>query len=95
MDRLVLDTAEIRRCAQSLDAIRGELENAEAIARGGADAVGHRGLAEQLGDFAGNWDRKREQTVSAVAELARLCTTLADSFDGLDSDLARVQRGDG
>ena len=95
MDRLVLDTAEIRQCAQSLDLIRAELENAEDIARQGEDAVGHRALAEQLHDFAGNWDRKREQTAGAVAELAALCTTLADTFDQLDQELARVQQGDG
>jgi ABC-type transporter Mla subunit MlaD len=94
VDRLVVDTAAVRACAEALDVLKRELNDCPAIADAGSDFVGNASVADRLNEFASNWTYHRGQIVGSLDSLSGVCRTLADSLDQIDQELARAQRGE-
>ncbi|MBB5103442.1 hypothetical protein [Streptomyces spectabilis] len=72
----------IKDAFDGLDRLRGQYE----------DDFGDSGLAGQFGEFAGNWERHREELADEVARLAAIARAAAKTYDGVDGELARALR---
>ena len=87
-DRLVVDTAAVRQCADALDVVTRELSDCPQIAEAVRDVLGDERVADRLHEFATNWKLHREKIVGEIESLAGLCRTLADELDAADKSLA-------
>lgn len=95
VDRLVVDTAAVRQCAEALERLGSEFDNAEGIAGSAMDVIGDHRVADRLHEFATNWTRHRRQIATSMTELSQVCRALADTLDEVDQALARAQRAVG
>ena len=88
MDKLKIDTQNLRDAASALKVIKTEFEDANDNSDTLADAVGHSHLAGKIRDFAHNWDMKRKGFVDDIGELEKNLTEGADAIDKTDQQLA-------
>lgn len=84
---LRVDTALLARTGATLRAIGADLADVTADA-GLRAVVGHDGLGDTLDRFAHGWDDTRAATVRVVGELGEACRQVAETFDGIDDELA-------
>ncbi|MEO7123907.1 MAG: hypothetical protein ABI400_12490 [Lacisediminihabitans sp.] len=88
MDKLKIDTQNLRDAASALKTVRTEFEEANANSDTLADAVGEQRLADRIKDFAHNWDMKRKDFVEDIRTLEKNLTDGADALEKTDTDLA-------
>lgn len=93
MDRLVVDTGVLREAGEALRAVALEFQAANSRSEDFADAIGHRGLAGAVCEFAHNWDDKRSRMVKDIADLAEAATATADTVEYVDRSLGRALLG--
>ncbi|UZN02687.1 hypothetical protein [Cellulomonas sp. S1-8] len=84
---LRVDTEVLARAGSTLASIGHDLSGVAATA-GLRTALGHDGLGDTVDRFARGWDDARAATVRVVGELGEACRHVADTFDGIDDDLA-------
>ncbi len=89
-DRLVVPTGRLARLAQDLQAVARELEGSDRTAAWLAGASGHDGLARELEESARCWQRRREDVVAGVVNLAQACEGIAVAFRDADVHLAQA-----
>lgn len=70
--------------------LRGLADGLEGAAgtRWDAEEVGHRRVAEALGEFAGSWDDKRSQVTKSLRAVGDMATDSAQTFQQVDDELA-------
>ena len=88
MPDLRLDTTRFRDAARTLGSVADALSRTDSLAEGGADAVGHRGLAEALRTFADDSRRRRTELGRQLEEFAGRLRAAADGFEESEEALA-------
>lgn len=88
MSDLVITVDVIERMRGDLARIRREFENANRNSDSAADAVGHRGLADRVRNFAHNWDNRRRDLVEQIETIEEQLDNLQEQFDVTDRELA-------
>lgn len=89
-DRLVVPTGRIARLAGDLQVVARELEGSDSMAGALAAACGHDRLARELEESARCWQRRREDVVAGVVNLADACDGIATAFTDADVHLAQA-----
>ncbi|WP_336923463.1 hypothetical protein [Aquipuribacter sp. SD81] len=95
MADLEIDTVVLRETGAALRLVATEFEHANARTDALADALGHRGLAERVREFARSWDDRRAEMVEGIAALADTATGVGETYETIDSELAAALRGEG
>ncbi|AEG45550.1 hypothetical protein [Isoptericola variabilis] len=93
-DRLRIDLGVVRDTATRLGSIGTSLEGAESAADELAGMIPHRGLAGCVEKFGKNWDRARTELIGKLEDLQGAATTVADTFEEADSEMAATVRGE-
>lgn len=93
-DGLRVDTCALRETGLVLHAVRAELAAAGTVADPPPEVLGHSTLRERLAHFGAGWDRRRLEVVDAVDDLAAAAALAAESYERLDTELARAVRGE-
>ena len=52
------------------------------------EEIGHRRVAEALGEFARSWDDQRDRLTTSLREVGGMATASADTFREVDDQLA-------
>lgn len=91
---LKADTARIRRCADDLKRVHDEFKNNAEPTRGyGVAELGSTLITSAFEEFADNWKAHRERLQEELAKLSDITAKAAETYDEVDSDLARALRG--
>ncbi len=88
MDKLKVNTSDLRDISDSLKVIGDEFQDANENSDQLADAVGEPTLAGHIRDFATNWDVRRKDFVDKISKLQQNVEHGADEFDKTDQDLS-------
>jgi len=91
---LRIDLEDMRALARRIGTLTGDLSGSERFAQQAAGDAGDGRLAGALNDFGGNWDIHRDDLVERMEFLAASATSIADTLEDLDADLA-AQIADG
>jgi len=86
---IVVDYDLLGHCAGSLRAIGEEFEHSARIKD---DLVGHLGsgnIADAMGEFSGNWDRKRKDLTQKIKDTEGVVRSVMASFSEQDRKSAR------
>jgi hypothetical protein len=87
--RIVVDYDLLGHCAESLRCIGAEFEH---TARIKDHLVGHLGsadIADAMGEFSGNWDRKRADLTQKIKDTEGVVRSVMASFSEQDRNAAR------
>jgi len=88
MDKIKVDTTDLRDTAKDLETIAHEFKDADKNSAALAAAVGHPGLANHITSFSMNWTQRRADMVKTIDELQKKLTEGADALEKADSHLA-------
>jgi uncharacterized protein YukE len=88
VDKIKVDTTDLRDAAKDLDTVSGEFKDANDNSDALADAVGHADLATHIRDFSYNWMQNRADMLKTIDELRKKLTEGADTLEKTDSKLA-------
>ena|ERR1700712_3194965 len=98
MDKLQVNTSDLRDIANSLKLIGDEFQDANDNSDTLADAVGDDNLASHIKDFASNWDVRRKDFVDKISKLQKKVEDGAGQFESTDqqyADALTKNSGDG
>jgi hypothetical protein len=87
-DRLVVSLDMLTSTARSLAALRAEFEAAPDVADEVRGAVGHDGLSDAIGDFAGNWRYHRRKLCESIQSVEQMAADSAQVYADTDRELA-------
>ncbi|MET0930912.1 MAG: hypothetical protein ABWX74_15435 [Aeromicrobium sp.] len=74
----------------ALKTVHTNFSDAEKLSEAWGDVVGHRGLADTLDDFSGNWDDTRDNMLEGITAMADAAGAMAETFEDLDNQLAEA-----
>lgn len=81
---IVVDYDLLGQSANSLGSIRAEFENAAKIREHLGGYLGSGLIADAMGDFSGNWDRKRRDLIAKIEATRKAVGTVMASFSEQD-----------
>jgi VIT1/CCC1 family predicted Fe2+/Mn2+ transporter len=87
-DHLKVSTTTLADIGRSLGTLKDEFEHSSTIVDSFHGFIGSGELAGALGDFAGDWSKKREELCGLLDELGKVADTAARTYDGIDEHLA-------
>lgn len=93
MGSLRVDTGILRQTGADLRRVAAEFAQAGANSDCVAEAIAHPGLAGAVRAFADTWDRRRQEMLADLAELAAATTATAEGIDHVDAELGRALLG--
>ena len=93
MDRLKIDTAQLRELGGQLHFVATELQHTESRSDATAEVTGHELVAAALGAFADDWSYRRKKLVEDIASLAEATAGIGEGFERLDTELGATLRG--
>lgn len=70
-----------------LKTVHANFSDAEKLSKGWGDVVGHRGLADTLDDFSGNWDDTRDNMLDGIKAMSEAAGAIAETFEDLEDQL--------
>lgn len=75
--------------------LRGLADGMEDVAstRWDAEEVGHRRVADALGEFAGSWDDQRSKLTASLRAVGDMATDSGETFQRVDDELAAEIEG--
>lgn len=88
MSDLRIDNDQLNAWSHTLRSIVNDLHTAGHQADDAADAVGHRGLAGTVHDFADNWRIHRGRTIDELTGMADALDAVRETFADIDSQIA-------
>ena len=89
MDKIVINTTDLRDSANDLKLIDEEFTNCDNNADEFSKVVGHDGLGDKLNDFANRWEKHRNDMKGKIEELQKILNQGADEIEKTDRDLAK------
>jgi hypothetical protein len=89
-DRLKVDIGRIQSAADDVQTLHDRFANANQYLDGYRDALGHKGLADAMDSFSGDWKIHRDQLANRLQKLATDSQDAVDAYTGADSDLAKA-----
>lgn len=92
MSDLRVDSDQLNAWSQTLRSIVNDLHSAGHQADDAANAVGHRGLASTVHDFADNWRIHRGRTIDELTGMADALDAVRETFADIDSQIASELR---
>jgi len=92
-DNLVVDTEFLHQAGVRLAGLAQTFSTANTAARDLAGAIGHGGLAGEVGGFAMGWDEVRIGMVKDIGFLGEACERVGATFEALDTQFAAQLRG--
>jgi hypothetical protein len=87
-EHLNVSTSMLADAGRSLGTLKDEFEHSTTIVDAFHAFIGSGELADALGDFAGDWSKKRDELCDQLAELGKVADTAAKTYDGIDQHLA-------
>ncbi len=90
---LAVDTALLRRAGGRLADLAQVFGAANVTARELRGAIGHDGLADEIGGFAIGWDDIRVGFVKDIGFLGEACERIGATFEEIDTEFASQLRG--
>jgi hypothetical protein len=87
-DHVTVSTSMLADVGRSLGTLKDEFEHSTNIVDSFHGFIGSGELADALGDFAGNWSKKRDELCKLLEELGKVADTAAKTYDGIDQHLA-------
>lgn len=98
-DHIKIDTGLLADMGTQLGRLRDEFNNATKIVDSFGGDMGSGDVADALHDFASDWSKKKANMVAQLDTLAKGATGSAQTWDGVDSGLAKcfdkAMAGDG
>ncbi|MEK8171316.1 hypothetical protein NKH77_23320 [Streptomyces sp. M19] len=91
-DHTKADLDVIRGMAHGLRKVHTAFKDISKLNERYEDDIGDGDLTHALGDFADNWDKSREELMGEVDKLAKGADAAADTYDGMDKQLADALR---
>ncbi|MBV9024026.1 MAG: hypothetical protein JO362_09580 [Streptomycetaceae bacterium] len=96
MSDLKADTALIRACSDRLQRVYDEFTNRPNPADSYSPAeLGDPKISGAFGEFSDNWKLHRQELAKKIRTLGIITQDAADSYDGIDADLAAALRTTG
>jgi hypothetical protein len=96
MSDLKADTTVIRECSNRLQLVYDEFTSRPNPADGYSSAeLGHPNIVGAFHDFADNWKLHRQGLAEKIRTLGLITQDAADTYDGIDADLAAALRTSG
>lgn len=87
------DIGRIKESARALKRVHDTFEKRSNPAEGyGMGELGSRELLEAFDEFDSNWKIRRRKLMEELDKLHKITKTAADSYEELDSELARALR---
>lgn len=90
---LDLDTEALRAAGARLGGLADVFSTANVRARELRPAIGHDGLADEVGEFAIGWDDIRVGMVKDIGFLGEACERIGSTFEEIDTVFAQPLRG--
>lgn len=87
--RIVVDYDLLGVSASSLRSIGDEFENTARIKDDLAGSLGSADIADAMGDFSGNWDRKRRDVTAKIRTVEGVVRSVMASFSEQDRQAAK------
>jgi uncharacterized protein YukE len=88
MDKIKINTTDLRDAAKDLETIAHEFKDATDNGQTLADAVGEPTLADHLVNFSTNWEQHRSKMLKSVDDLRSKLLEGADELEKADAHLA-------
>lgn len=89
-DHLKVSTSMLADVGASLGTLKNEFDNSTKIVDSFHTYIGSGELADALGDFAGDWSKKRDELCKILDQLGKIASTAAKTYDGVDDHLAKA-----
>lgn len=89
-DHLKVSTTMLADVGTSLGTLKNEFENSTKIVDSFHGFLGSGEVADALGDFAGDWSKKRDELCKILDQLGKIASTAAKTYDGVDTHLAQA-----
>lgn len=89
-DHIAIDTATLADIGSQLKTLHDDFVHSTDITGAYTGDMGSGDVAGAMGDFASDWSTKRDQLASQLDTLAKTATLAAQTWDGLDRDLANA-----
>lgn len=88
--QIKIDTGKLRDMGGQLGRLRDEFSHSTDITKAAAGEMGSGDVADALNNFAGDWSKKRDELTKNLDTLSQTATKTADTWDGVDRDLAKA-----
>lgn len=87
-DHISINTTTLAEIGSRLKTLHDDFTHSTDIAGHYTGDMGSGDVAGAMSDFASDWSKKRDQLASELDTLAKTATMAAQTWDGLDRDLA-------
>jgi len=87
--RIVVDYDLLGQCAGSLRAIGDEFEHSAKIKDDLVASLGSGNIAEAMGEFSGNWNRKRKDLTQRIKDTEGVVRSVMATFSEQDRQAAK------
>lgn len=88
-DRLRVETDVLRDAGRALREVLYELESAPELTDPGSDVIAHSALRDRLQHVGSGWRRSRTETMTSIDRLGEAAVGAAETYERLDTELAR------
>ncbi|MBE7324223.1 hypothetical protein IEQ44_06125 [Nocardioides sp. Y6] len=91
-DDLAYARTDLDQLGTELKTLSQELRNDGQLSDVGVDEVAHQTVVDALGDFANDWDDKREALAESLEAISEMAIKASETFGEADADLAKAVR---
>jgi hypothetical protein len=88
-----VDIPALRDMASRLAGLRDEFQNMGGMASHYHDAVGHKDVAHELGEFATNWSDAREKLLEQLNQVAGYAMLAVEAYEATEVAISEATGG--